>query len=96
MGFAVLANHRVQLKESEKRDKYQDLTREPKTMEIRVTVIPVVASALGIIPKGLVKGTRRLRNQRTSKDHPDYCIIKIDLSTEKSPGNLRRFGETIS
>ena len=28
--FAVLADHRVKLKESEKRDKYQDLARELK------------------------------------------------------------------
>ena len=35
--FTVLANHRVKLKESEKRNKYLDLAREPKkkTMEHR-------------------------------------------------------------
>ena len=33
MDFAVAADHRVKLKESEKRDKYQDLARELKTIE---------------------------------------------------------------
>ena len=28
-------------------------------------------------PQGIVKGTGRLRNQKTSRDHPDYSIIKI-------------------
>ena len=31
--FAVPADHRVKLKESEKRDKYLDLAREPKNYE---------------------------------------------------------------
>ena len=35
-------------------------------------------------------GTRRLRNQRTRGDHPDYGIIKIGQNPEKSPGDLRR------
>ena len=33
MDFAVPADHRVKLKESEKRDKYRDLGREQKTIE---------------------------------------------------------------
>ena len=55
MGFAVLANHGV--KENEKRDKYVDLAREQeKLWNMKVTVIPVVIGALGIILKGLVNG----------------------------------------
>ena len=34
---------------------------------------------------------RRLRNQRESRDHPGFSIIKIGQNTEKSPGDLRRF-----
>ena len=34
------------------------------------------------------KGTGRLRNQSTSRGHPDCIIIKIDQNTEKSPGVL--------
>ena len=36
------------------------------------------------------KGTRRLRNQRKSRDYPDDNIIKINQNTGKSPGDLRR------
>ena len=35
------------------------------------------------------KGTGRLGNKRTRGDHLDYSIIKVDQSTEKSPGDLR-------
>ena len=33
MDFAVSTDHRVKLKESEKKDKYRDFTREQKTMK---------------------------------------------------------------
>ena len=39
------------------------------------------------------KGTGRLRNQRTSKDHPDYNI-KNNKNTEKSPWDLRGLAVT--
>ena len=58
-------------------------------MNIMVTVILIVTCALGTIPKGLIKDTERLGNQRTRGDHPDYSIIKIGLNTEKSPGDVR-------
>ena len=35
-------------------------------------------------------GTRRLRNQKASRDHLDYSIIK---NTEKNPGDLKRLAE---
>ena len=46
--FAVLADHRVKLKESEKRDKYLDLARELKKLyHMKVAVIPIVIGTLG-------------------------------------------------
>ena len=33
-------------------------------------------------------------NKRTSGDHLNYSIIKIDQNTEKSPGDLRRLAVT--
>ena len=45
-------------------------------------------------PQRIGKGTGKLRNQRASREHPDYCIIKISHDTEKSPGNLRRLAVT--
>ena len=38
--------------------------------------------------------TGRLENKRTSRDHPDYIIIKIGQNTEKSPGDLRKLAVT--
>ena len=55
MDFAVPANHRVKLKESEKKDKYLDLTRELKKLRnMKVTLKPIVIGALGTITEGLV------------------------------------------
>ena len=55
VNFAVLADHRIRLKESEKRDKYQHFARELKKLwNIKVTVIPIVIVALGRDTKGLV------------------------------------------
>ena len=65
-----------------------------KIWYMKVMVISVVFSALGIIPKWLVKGTSRLRNKRTSGDHKFYTIIKIGQNTEKSSGDLRRLAVT--
>ena len=49
-----MADQRVKLKESEKRDKYLDLARELKKLW-NMKVIPIVIGALGTISKGLVK-----------------------------------------
>ena len=56
-----------------------------------MTVRSFVIGALETIPKGLVKETGRLRNKKTSEDHP---LIKIGQNTEKSPGDLKRHDVT--
>ena len=63
--IAVPANNRVQLKESEKKDKYPDLTREQKKNKkkmwnMKVTFIPIIIDALGTGTKGLIKGLEDL------------------------------------
>ena len=59
MDFTVSANQRVKIKESEKRDKYLDLTRElRKPGKSMVTVMPVVTGAPGIVSKVLMKGRK--------------------------------------
>ena len=61
MDFVVLADHRVKSKEREKRDKCQDLSRKLKKLWImKLTVIPIIVGALGMIPKELVKGLKDL------------------------------------
>ena len=55
--FAVSADHRVKLKECEKKDKYLDLARELKKLwNMKVTIIPIIIGAFGTVTKGLLKG----------------------------------------
>ena len=59
--FAIPADHRVKLNESEKKDKYLDLARELKKLRnMKVMVIPVVTGVLGTVTKGLVLGLEDL------------------------------------
>ena len=61
VGFAVLAEHRINLKEGEKKDKYLDLARELKKLwNMKVTIVPIVIGALGTVTKGLLKGLEDL------------------------------------
>ena len=54
-------DHRVKLKEIEKKDRYLDLARElEKLWNKKVTVISIVIGALGTVTKRLVQGTEDL------------------------------------
>ena len=54
--FAIPYNSRVDSKEMEKIEKYQDLVRElNKLWDMKVVVIPIVLGALGKTPKTLQK-----------------------------------------
>ena len=51
--FAVPDDHRIKLKESEKKDKYIDLSRELKKLwNVKMTIISLVISAFGTVTKG--------------------------------------------
>ena len=55
------ADHRIKLKECEKRDKYLDLARELKKLwSMKMTIIPIVIGAFGMVTKGLLKGLEDL------------------------------------
>ena len=59
--FAVPADHRINLKESEKKDKYLDLARELKKLwNMKVTIMPIAIGALGTVTKELLKGQEDL------------------------------------
>ena len=59
--FAVLAGHRIKLKECEKKDKYLDLARELKKLwNIKVSIVPIVIGTFGIVTEGLLKGLEDL------------------------------------
>ena len=56
MDFPVSADHRIKLKESEKKDKYLDLAKELKKLwNMKMTIIPIVIGAFGTVTKGLLK-----------------------------------------
>ena len=55
--FAVPADHRIKLKEYEKKDKYLNFARELKKLwNMKVIIIPIVIGAFGTVTKGLQKG----------------------------------------
>ena len=59
--FAVPVDHRINLKECEKKDKYLDLARElQKLWNMKVTIVPIAIGAFGTITKGLLKGLEDL------------------------------------
>ena len=61
MNFPISVDHRVKIKKSEKRDKYFDHARKlNKLWKMRMTVLPIVISALGTIHKVLVDGVEEL------------------------------------
>ena len=60
--FAVSADHRIKLKECEKKDKYVDLARELKKLwNMKVTIIPIVIGTFGTVTKRLLKGLEDLK-----------------------------------
>ena len=61
VNFAVPADHRIKVKECEKRDKYLDLAKELKKLwSLKMTIIPIGISAFGTVTKGLLKGPEDL------------------------------------
>ena len=50
-------DHRINLKESEKKDKYLDFARNLKKLwNMKVTIVLIMIGASGTITKGLLKG----------------------------------------
>ena len=45
-------------------------------------------------PQRIGKGVERHGNKRTSRDRPNFSIIKIGQNTKKSPGDLRGLAVT--
>ena len=59
--FAVTADHRIKLKECEKKDKYHELARElKKTMEHEGYNYTNCDRCFGTVTKGLLKGLEEL------------------------------------
>ena len=62
LDFAVSADHRIKLKECEKKDKYLALARElkKKLWNMKVTIRSIEIGAFGTVTKGLLKGLEDL------------------------------------
>ena len=59
--IAIPADHKVNLKDNEKKDKYLALVKELKKLwNMKVTVIAIIVVALGTLTKGLVQGLEDL------------------------------------
>ena len=58
--FAVQGDHGVKLKESERRNKYQNHATKKNHLDMKVTVIPMIIGALGTIPKEMINGLEDL------------------------------------
>ena len=103
MDFAVSADHRVKLKESEKRDNYLDLARELKKLwNMKMTVILIVIGALGTVTKVLLQGLEDLeiRGQvetiQTTALLRSARILRIVLETWGSLQSIKLQWKTIS
>ena len=88
--FAVPADHRIDLKESEKKDKYLDLTRELKTVEHESNDCTSCDWCVRHKDKWVIKRLGGLGIWRTGRDYPNDSIAEDGQNTETSPGDLRR------
>ena len=95
VNFLVPAEHRVKLKESEKKDKYLYDTGELKkiSMEHECKDYTNCNWCSWYSYQRINKGTRGLWNMRASEDHPNYCN-EISQNSEKCSGDLRRLSVT--
>ena len=82
MDFTVLADDRIKLKESEKKDEYIDLARElTNLINIKVTVIPIVIGELGTVSKWLAQGLKDLETIQTTALLSSARILRRILET---------------
>ena len=85
MDFAVPTDHRIKLKESEKKDKYLDLARGLKKLwNMKATFIPIIIVTLGRITEGLLKGMVDLE----IKEHVETIQTTTLLRTARILGRV--------
>ena len=85
--FASPDDHRIKLKEGEKKDKHKGTE---KTMEPVGNNYTNRDWCFWYCHQRIIKGTKGLGSRRTSEDHPNYNIIENGQNTEKSAGVLKR------
>ena len=84
MDIAFSADHRVKIKESEKIEKYLNLTRIlEKLWNMKEMVVLIVIDGLGTVPKCLEKNNEEIGNHRKNRDKLNYCpVIQLEYSEE--------------
>ena len=79
VNFAVPADHKIKLKEWEKKNKYLDPARELKKLwNLKVTIIPIVISAFATVTKGLLKGLDDLEVGGRMETTQTTALLKTD------------------
>ena len=85
VNFAVPADHRINLKEIEKKDKCLDLARELKKLwNMKVTIVPIVIGALGPITKWLLKGLEDLEGGGRVETIQTTALLRTARSWDES------------
>ena len=93
MCFAVLADHRIKMKECEKKNKHPDFARELKNLQnMNIIIIPIAAFCT--ITKGLLEGLEDLEIRGRVVNIHNYYIIENGQNIEEIPGDLRRLAVT--
>ena len=88
MDFAILADHRVKIKESEKINKFLDLARKlEKQWNMRVTVMPIRIGSLRIVHKILKKRLEELEIRGRTETIKTTALLRL-------AGILRKVLET--
>ena len=86
---AVPADHRVKLKEKEKKDKCMVIARKLKNVEHKSDGYTNCNWGCWYIHQRIGSRTEGFGNKGTSGDHLNYSIVEIGQNTEKIPGDLR-------
>ena len=101
--IAIPADHKVKLKECEKKEKYLDHVREFKKLwNMIVTIIPYVIGGLGTVSKGLVQGvgdleiTGRVETVQTTALLRPTRILRRALETWGDLLSFKPLWKTIS
>ena len=84
--FAVPADHRVKLIESQKRDKYLEITTKLKNLKnMKVTVTQVLIDALGTVTKGLVQGLEDLEIRGRVETIKTMALLRLARILRRVP-----------
>ena len=93
--FAVPADHRIKLKEYEKKDKNLDLTKKlTKLWKMNVTITPIVIVTFGTVTNGLLKGLEDMEIRGRVKNVQTTVLLGTAwIVTEGVQGETRLGGQ---